>query len=109
MDTGSLVARLRRRYGLSQRELAVRAGTSQAWISRVERGDVSPSVDSLERLLHAMGEQLTLDTVRLAHDDSDQRHRATTAAMDISERLERALAAASFAAELHGRARNAAR
>jgi hypothetical protein len=54
-----------------------------------------------------MGEQLTLDSVRLPHDDDDRHHRATTAAMDMSERLERALAAASFAAELHGRARDA--
>jgi transcriptional regulator with XRE-family HTH domain len=107
MDAGSMVAQLRRRQGLSQRELAVRASTSQAWISRVERGAVSPSVDSLERLLHVMGEQLALDSVRLPHDDTDENHRATTAAMEMSERLERAVAAASFAAELHGRARDA--
>jgi transcriptional regulator with XRE-family HTH domain len=101
-----MVARLRQRHGLSQRELAVRARTSQAWISRVERGEVSPSVDSLERLLQVMGEQLLLDSARLSHDDHDEHHRAATAAMDMSERLERALAAASFAAELHGRARD---
>jgi transcriptional regulator with XRE-family HTH domain len=106
MDAGSLVARLRRRHGLSQRELALRASTSQAWISRVERGEVSPSVDSLERLLQVMGEQLVVDSVRMSHDDDDQHHRAATAAMDMSERLERALAGASFAAELHGRARD---
>jgi transcriptional regulator with XRE-family HTH domain len=105
MDAGRLVARLRARHGLSQRALAIRASTSQAWISRVERGEVSPSVDSLERLLHAMGEQLVVDCRRLAHDDTDDHHRAATAAMDVSERLERALSAASFAAELHGRAR----
>jgi transcriptional regulator with XRE-family HTH domain len=106
MDAGELVARLRQRHGLSQRALAVRASTSQAWISRVERGEVSPSVYSLERLLQVMGEQLTLDSVRLRHDDADQHHRATTAAMEMSERLERSLAAASFAVELHGRARD---
>jgi transcriptional regulator with XRE-family HTH domain len=85
----------------------VRASTSQAWISRVERGEVSPSVDSLERPLHAMGEELVLASRRLANDDGDRQHRATTAAMDMSERLERALSAASFAAELHVRARDA--
>jgi transcriptional regulator with XRE-family HTH domain len=102
-----MVAQCRQRHGLSQRALAVRARTSQAWISRVERGQVSPSVDSLERLLQAMGERLVLESVRLRHDDADQHHRATTAAMNMSERLERALSAASFAAELHGRARDA--
>jgi transcriptional regulator with XRE-family HTH domain len=60
MSAGELVADLRRRHGLSQRELAIRARTSQAWISRVERDVVSPSVESLERLLAVMGERLEL-------------------------------------------------
>jgi transcriptional regulator with XRE-family HTH domain len=107
MSAGELVTRIRRRHGLSQRALAVRARTSQAWISRVERGEVSPSVDSLERLLRVMGEELVLDAARIAHDDDDRRHRAATAVMDPAERLERGLGAASFAAELHGRARDA--
>jgi transcriptional regulator with XRE-family HTH domain len=105
MDAEELVATLRRRHGLSQRALAVRARTSQAWVSRVERGEVSPSVESLERLLRVMGEELVLGAARIAHDDHDARHRAATAAMEPSERLERGLAAASFVAELHGRAR----
>jgi predicted transcriptional regulator len=107
MSPGELVGSLRRRHGLSQRALAVRARTSQAWISRVERGEVSPSVESLERLLRVMGEELVLDTVRMAHDDHDPVHRAGTAAMGMAERLERGLGAASFAVELHGRARDA--
>jgi transcriptional regulator with XRE-family HTH domain len=106
MSPGELVASLRHRHGLSQRALAVRARTSQAWISRVERGEVSPSVESLERLLGVMGEELMIDAVRMRHDDDDRAHRASTAAMDVAERLERGLGAASFAAELHGRARD---
>ncbi len=107
MDAGDLVAELRRRHGLSQRALAVRARTSQAWISRVERGEVSPSVESLARLLSVMGERLVLGAERLPHDDHDPRHRDTMSAMAMDERLERGFAAASFAAELHGRARDA--
>jgi transcriptional regulator with XRE-family HTH domain len=106
MSPGELVASLRDRHGLSQRSLAVRARTSQAWISRVERGEVSPSVESLERLLGVMGEELVIDAVRMLHDDDDGAHRASTEAMDMAERLERGLGAASFAAELHGRARD---
>ncbi len=97
MSPGELVARLRSRQ----------ARTSQAWISRVERGEVSPSVESLERLLRVMGEELVLDAARMQHDDGDRAHRAATAAMDTAERLERGLGAASFAAELYGRARDA--
>jgi transcriptional regulator with XRE-family HTH domain len=107
MSPGELVASVRTRHGLSQRALAIRARTSQAWISRVERGEVSPSVESLERLLRVMGEELVLSVVRMHHDDDDRAHRAATAAMDMSERLERGMAGAAFAAELHGRARDA--
>ncbi len=41
----------RRRAGLSQRELARRSRIPQPSISRIERGRVSPTVDTLERLL----------------------------------------------------------
>ena len=35
----------RRRAGLSQRELARRAGVPQPTVSRIERGQMSPSLD----------------------------------------------------------------
>ena len=105
MSPGELVASVRNRHGLSQRALAIRASTSQAWISRVERGEVSPTVKSLERLLLVMGEELVLSVVRMPHDDHDRARRAATLAMSMGERLERGLSAAAFAAELHGRAR----
>jgi transcriptional regulator with XRE-family HTH domain len=106
MEAGRLVARLRERHGLSQRALAIRARTSQAWISRVERGEVSPSIDSLARLLRVMGEELVLDSQRMPHDDHDEGHRAKVARLSVAERLERGLGTASFVAELHGRARD---
>ena len=46
------------RAGLSQRELARRAGVPQPAISRIERGRVSPTVDTLERLLAACDQEL---------------------------------------------------
>ncbi|MDA8395617.1 MAG: helix-turn-helix transcriptional regulator, partial [Candidatus Dormibacteraeota bacterium] len=46
----------RERAGLSQRQLARRAGTSQAAVSCYERGTVSPSVRTLARLLAACRE-----------------------------------------------------
>ena len=48
----------RRRAGLSQRQLARRTGTPQPSISRIERGLVSPTVDTLERLIRACGMEL---------------------------------------------------
>jgi len=58
---GELLRDARSRHGLTQQQLAMRARTSQAAISRIERGLVSPSVAMLERLLDLTGEALTLN------------------------------------------------
>ncbi len=63
-DAGVLLREARARHSLDQRSLARRAGTTQAQISRIERGIVSPGVDTLVRLLAAMGERLELRTAR---------------------------------------------
>jgi transcriptional regulator with XRE-family HTH domain len=60
MDPGQLIRDARRRHGLNQQSLARRCQTNQRHISRIERGDVSPTVETLERLLRAMGERLEL-------------------------------------------------
>lgn len=57
---GELLREARRRHGVSQKSLAIRAGTTQSAISRIERDRVSPSVETLRRLLHLVGEDLTL-------------------------------------------------
>lgn len=62
MDFGSLLRDARRQRGLDQAGLAHRAGTTQTYVSRVERGEVSPSARTMERLMHAMGLQLVLET-----------------------------------------------
>lgn len=57
---GQLLREARRRHGVSQASLATRAGTTQSAISRVERDQVSPSVETLRSLLHLLGEDLVL-------------------------------------------------
>jgi predicted nucleotidyltransferase/DNA-binding XRE family transcriptional regulator len=52
--------------GLSQAELARRAGTSQPAVARYESGAASPAVRTLDRLLHATGRRLTLGTEPVA-------------------------------------------
>jgi transcriptional regulator with XRE-family HTH domain len=104
MTGGELIRDARRRHGLSQRRLAHRSGASQAWISRIERGEVSPAVDSLERLLLVMGERLDLGTRRIG-DDDDRDWREANRARSMAERLERAFDAAAFAGELRGKAK----
>lgn len=61
MTAGELLRAARKRHGLTQRQLAMRARTSQAAISRIERGLVSPSVDTLAELLWLMNERLLLE------------------------------------------------
>lgn len=65
MTAGELLRGTRRRHGLTQRQLAMRAQTSQAAISRIERGVVSPSVDTLAELLWMMNEELVLQVVQI--------------------------------------------
>ena len=51
----------RRQAGLTQAELARRAGTSQATISAYESGRKQPSVDTFNRLLAAAGARLVVE------------------------------------------------
>lgn len=62
---GPLVRGARRRHGLGQAELAKRLGTSQPAISRIEGDQVSPTIETLERILNAMGETLHVSTLAL--------------------------------------------
>lgn len=57
----ALVREMRLAAGLSQRDLAQRAGTSQPAIVRYERGATTPSWETLQRLAAACGRRLTID------------------------------------------------
>lgn len=69
--SGKLLRDLRRRHGLSQSRLARRAHTTQAVVSRIERGESSPTVDTLRRLLAAMGWELDVELRRSHWQDHD--------------------------------------
>ncbi len=58
-----LLKEVRRRHGLTQADLAQRAGTSQPVISAYERGLRDPSYETLRRLVEAAGEQLELNAI----------------------------------------------
>lgn len=53
-DTGGRLKLLRELAGISQRELAKRAGMTNSSISTIEQGQVSPSVQSMARILSAI-------------------------------------------------------
>ena len=60
VESAQVLRAARTRRGLSQAELARRAGTSQPVISAYERGHRDPSTETLRRLLAAAGERLHL-------------------------------------------------
>ncbi|MBB3103098.1 cupin domain-containing protein [Azomonas macrocytogenes] len=51
MDVGTRLQTIRRLKGLSQRELAKRAGVTNSTISMIEKNSVSPSISSLKKVL----------------------------------------------------------
>ena len=65
LDVGGHLKAVRQMYGLSQRELAKRAGVTNGLISLIEQNRVSPSVSSLKKVLDgipmALADFFTLD------------------------------------------------
>lgn len=56
---------LREKRGLSQRELAERLGTTQSAVARLEAGNVSPSLPTLDKVAEALGVELVVSFVDL--------------------------------------------
>ena len=51
---GRAIKRRRRGVGLSQAQLAQRAGLHRTYVSDLERGARNPSIESIEKLAHAL-------------------------------------------------------
>lgn len=60
MEASEVLRKARNHARLSQRDLAVRSGIPQPAIARIERGHVTPRVDTLNKLLAACGASLEL-------------------------------------------------
>lgn len=60
MESGALLREARTHAGLSQSDLARRAGVPQSVVSEYEAGKRQPSVPTLARLISATGHELTL-------------------------------------------------
>jgi transcriptional regulator with XRE-family HTH domain len=71
-DLGRLVQAVRARTGLSQELLARRIGTTQQWLSRVERGATNPRLAEVQRIFDVLGLRLELATSpRPVREDPD--------------------------------------
>jgi transcriptional regulator with XRE-family HTH domain len=103
---GLLVREARRRHRLDQAGLARRLGTSQAAISRIERDLVSPSIETLNRIMEAMGETMVVSTTPLneaapgAGNVAISELRADYEQLTPGERLEQAAELSRVATEL---------
>jgi transcriptional regulator with XRE-family HTH domain len=112
MTPGELIRDRREAHGLSQRELAYRAGTSQSAVARVEAGGEDVTWTRLQTILSAMGDEPVLSSKRLAsrYDVADlMRERA----MSPEARLASAISFNRFGSEMalagaKARARDAA-
>ena len=92
MISGDLLREARLRAGLTQRELASRAGTSQPAVARWESGEVVPSFERLRDLVRACGLELTFGLA--SYDDSYDEFIEASLARPPRERLARAVRAA---------------
>ena len=56
---GKTVASLRKQRGISQEDLAFRSGISRSYMGVIERGEKSPSVDTIARVARGLGMSLS--------------------------------------------------
>jgi transcriptional regulator with XRE-family HTH domain len=80
----NLIKLARRDGGLSQRELARAAGTSQGAIAAYESGRRSPTLETLARIVRAAGQDLRIRVV--AYDDHDDAMAAYEASLSDETR-----------------------
>lgn len=98
-NPGDLIKERRTAHGLTQRELAYRAGTSQSAIARIESGDEDITWKRLRSVLAAMGDEPVLEAKRLPHR-YDLHDLVRERGMSPEERLASGIAFNRFASEL---------
>ena len=98
---GELLRQARVRHGLSQEQLAIRAGTTQSAIARIERDRTSPSIKALTALFQAMEEDFVFGArprdwgIDLTLNQANLRHTPT-------RRVERGLGFSDVVREVRG-------
>jgi transcriptional regulator with XRE-family HTH domain len=103
MNPAELIRARRRQHTLSQRQLALRAGTSQSAIDRIERGEQDVTWKRLRTILLALGEEPVLESrpLRGRFDPDDLlQHRG----LPLDSRLEEGLNFNRFVGELRASA-----
>ncbi len=99
LNVGGVLREAREQQGVSQRRLALRAGTSQDAISRIERGVEAPTLERFGQLLLALGRRPLLSVAPMDGPVA-QSELAATSAVSPSERLSEASSWNRMAAQL---------
>ncbi len=58
---GHAIRILRQNEGLTQQELAAKAGVGRVWLSRAERGKPTVQIDQVFKVLNALGKTVNLE------------------------------------------------
>lgn len=101
---GTTLRNAREAAGISQAELARRAGTTQAHVSRTERGLISPTVRTLDAMLRVVDAELTLTAsqpIGWCDDDQVREFRA----LSMEDRLIQGFRFMEFGSKLFGQAK----
>lgn len=98
MRGGSVIRAARHRAGITQKELARRLGTTQSVVARWESGRVSPTVETLSRVVRACGLDLVI-SLRPA-DDHDLGLALESQRLTPEQRLDQLTATVRFGNEL---------
>jgi transcriptional regulator with XRE-family HTH domain len=102
MTLGEIVRTERMRAGVSQRALARRAGTTQAAISRIERGLEEPGFGRFQAIMRSLGLEPSIDLAPISHHREEPRRllyemrRGTTPSQYVAD----GLSLARFAREI---------
>ena len=59
-DTGALIKKRRSALGVEQRALSEISGVAVHTLSNIEAGNGNPTVETLDRVLHALGMELRI-------------------------------------------------
>jgi transcriptional regulator with XRE-family HTH domain len=100
LDIGSRLRRLREIHGLSQRELAKRAGVSNATISLIEQNRASPSVGSLKKVLDG----IPVSLADFFAEENAEREKVFFTAAELVEIVDGAVSYRQVGRDLTGRA-----
>lgn len=100
VSLGETLRSARRAAGLSQERLAIRAGTSQAAISRIERGEEEATLERLGHIAGGLGLAASLVLEPLAEPDPSSLQLLEQLRKSPQTRIEELIKLARFAQEI---------